>query len=371
MAKTLKILQVLRAPVGGLFRHVCDLTRELHRRGHQVGVVVDALSYDSETQNKLESIKNSAVLGIHPIAIPRLIGKEDLSAPRQIARLIDELKIDVVHGHGAKGGFHARLAAARKKDVKKIYTPHGGVLHFSKSSPQGLIFHNLERLMMSATDNVVFESHFASKSFADQITDPGAKAKVVHNGLPESEYEEIPTNAEYDFVFVGEMRDLKGVATLLEALVPVERSDGTPANLLLIGDGPHRQEFEALADRLGLKERADFIGANPAKMGFAKSNIVVVPSYKESLPYIVMEAVAAGRLVIATNVGGISEIFGPEANTLIPAQNVEQLRAKMQTYLLEPEAQAAHKAALAAHVKANFSVSKMCDAIESLYQRAN
>jgi glycosyltransferase involved in cell wall biosynthesis len=367
MSNSLKILQVLRAPVGGLFRHVCDLTRALNARGHQVGLVVDQLSFDSETEKKLSGISDAAALGIHQIPIPRLVGKDDIFAPQRIAKLINQIDIDVVHGHGAMGGFHARLGASRKPTVKTIYTPHGGVLHFAKNSAQGLIFHNLERALMRHTDKIVFESHFAAKSFAEQIADPGEKAQVVHNGLPESDFEEIIASYEYDFVFVGEMRDLKGVETLLRALAITKRADGTPANLLLIGDGPHRQEFEALATELSLTDRTDFIGANPARMGFAKAQTVVVPSYKESLPYIVMEAVAAGRSVIATNVGGIPEIFGPEAKQLIDAQNVEQLHEKMQAHLTKREAFSAHKQALYAHVRSNFTIEKMCDQIEALY----
>lgn len=368
MDKSLNILQILRAPVGGLFRHVCDLTRQLSENGHKVGLVVDKLSFDAETDNKLDAIRAHAALGIHTVPIPRLLGAGDLVAPWHIRKLAKTLNIDVLHGHGAKGGFHSRLAGIGLKATRKIYTPHGGVLHFAQRSPSGLVFHNLERLLLTMTNNIIFESQFAAQSYKSQIVDPGEKAIVVHNGLPKSEFEEIPTNNDYNFVFVGELRDLKGVETLLRALVPIKTESGLPANLLLIGDGPHRDQFEALAAELQLTERVEFIGANPAKIGFAQSTIVVVPSYKESLPYIVMEAIAAGKDVIATDVGGIGEIFGPERDHLVPAKNIEALRDAMQHRLLEKPLFDEHNKRLKTHVKSNFSLSNMTDGILATYQ---
>ena len=369
MDKSLNILQVLRAPVGGLFRHVCDLTQQLSERGHKVGLVVDELSFDAETDKKLDTIRAYVELGIHTVPIPRMLGFGDIVAPLRIRKLAITLNIDVLHGHGAKGGFHSRLAGIGLKETRKVYTPHGGVLHFAKGSASGLVFHNLERMLLKTTNNIVFESQFAAQSYKSQIVDAAEKAVVVHNGLLESEFEEIPTNSEYDFVFVGELRDLKGVETLLHALASIKTASEQPASLLIIGDGPHRDQFEALTVELGLTERVDFIGANPAKIGFAKSDIVVVPSYKESLPYIVMEAVAAGKDVIATDVGGIGEIFGPERDQLVPAKNVEALRDAMQSRLLEKPSFDEHNKRLQNHVKSAFSLTNMTDGILATYRK--
>jgi len=367
MDKSLNILQVLRAPVGGLFRHVCDLSKELSAKGHKVGLVVDATSYDAETAKKLKSIEEFVQLGIHPIAIPRLFGVSDLSAPFKVRSLIQELRIDVVHGHGAKGGFHARLAAFGLDGVKKIYTPHGGALHFSPKSGAGRVFHFLERRLFSLSDNIIFESQYASDTYSTQIGDAGNKGSVIHNGLPASEFTDIPSNNEFDFVFVGELRDLKGVEFLLRAFEQLEKPDGQKPNLLIIGDGPHRNQFEELAAELNIVDRVDFVGAQPAKNGFARSDAVIVPSLKESLPYIIMEAVAAGKSVIATDVGGIGEIFGKQKSKLIPASSTEALAKTMQNYLKTPAAQNTHKNRLYEHVKSTFSVQKMGEKICSLY----
>ncbi len=101
----MKILQILRAPVGGLFRHVSDLTKGLDAAGHEVAIVVDDLSKDSQTDEKLAAIAPHAKLGIHEMPIPRLFGAADFTTPLKIRGLVRALGIDIVHGHGAKVDF--------------------------------------------------------------------------------------------------------------------------------------------------------------------------------------------------------------------------------------------------------------------------
>jgi len=367
MDKPLRILQVLRAPVGGLFRHVCDLATYLDQSGHEVGLVVDAISYDDETVAKLERITPHLKLGIHPIAIPRLFGPKDLSAPFQIKKLLRTLEINVVHGHGAKGGFHARLAAWGNANVKKVYTPHGGVLHFSKTSPAGRIFHFLEKQLVPQSDKIIFESAYAASTYLTQIGDVGSKGVVIHNGLAKAEFAKLESSGEFEFVFVGELRDLKGVEFLLRALPDVAKSDGTPARLLLIGDGPQRAQFEQLCIDLGLSDRVTFAGAQPAQNGFKRADTVVVPSLKESLPYVVMEAIAAHKSIITTDVGGISEIFGVEKGRLLPASDASALAKAMQRYLIAEADLLKHNQQLYAHVRNEFSIEKMAGSILAIY----
>ena len=125
--KSLRVLQILRAPVGGLFRHVADLTRALAAQGHSVGIVVDSLANDAQTELLLNALEADAALGIHRFPMPRLFGRGDLSTPFAVSALARRLNIDILHGHGAKGGFYARLAGYGRNAAKVFYTPHGGV----------------------------------------------------------------------------------------------------------------------------------------------------------------------------------------------------------------------------------------------------
>lgn len=366
--RKLRILQVMRAPVGGLFRHVADLTRALAANGHDVGIVVDSLANDAQTETRLAELLPHASLGIHRFAMPRVLGGGDLVTPFGVRKLAKSLDIDVLHGHGAKGGFYARLARIGGGKAVALYTPHGGVLHFSKSSVSGRAFHSLERWLMAQTSAIIFESSYAQTTYSALIGAPTCPTQVIHNGLTPDEFIPVPPAPDAaDFVFVGELRDLKGIHVLIDALAGVKRPDGKPATLVMAGDGGARAALEAQIGQLGLTDRVALLGAQPARPTFAKGRIAVVPSLAESLPYIVLEAAAAQLPVISTRVGGIPEIFGPTAGSLIPANDAAALRAAMQSALDHPDEAQTEMRVRLAYISEHFSLAAMAGSIEALY----
>lgn len=366
----LRILQVMRAPVGGLFRHVADLTRALAARGHAVGIVADSLAGDAQTERKLAGLLEVAALGVHRLPMPRLLGPGDITTPLRIRRLARSLDVSVLHGHGAKGGFSARLAGWGQRDMARLYTPHGGALHYDPKKPSGALFMAIERGLLRVTDALIFESAHAQRLFAEKVARPDCLQTVIHNGLAPSEFDPVlPAPDAADFVFIGELRLLKGIDLLIEALAPLARPDGTPATLVMAGDGPDAALLrEHIAER-GLEARVTLAGVQPARAMFARGACVVVPSRAESLPYIVLEAAAANRPLIATRVGGIPEIFGAQSDRLVAPESVEALRAAMAAFLAAPQRFSADAEARRAFVADSFSVARMTDGIEALYRR--
>lgn len=370
-ARKLRILQVMRAPVGGLFRHVADLTRALAERGHELGLIVDSLANDAQTESKLQALLPYASLGIHRFAMPRVLGRGDLVTPLAVRRLARSLNIDVLHGHGAKGGFYARLARLGGGKAVALYTPHGGVLHFSRSSGSGRVFHLLERQLMGQTAAIIFESQYAKTTYAQLIGDPNCPTEVIYNGLQPGEFSAVASLPDAaDFVFVGELRDLKGIHVLVEALQGVTRPDGQPARLVMAGDGGARAALIGQIEALGLTERVTLLGAQPARPSFAKGRVAIVPSLAESLPYIVLEAAAAELPVLATRVGGIPEIFGPTAGSLIAPNDVAALRGAMQAALDDPGAAQREMEQRLGYISEHFTLDTMANAIEALYFKA-
>src|SRR5438477_4370786 len=133
MAESLNIVHVLRAPVGGLFRHVLDLARGQIARGHRVGLIADASTGGAQAQARLAELAPALALGLSRVAMSRQLGPRDLAARAHVATRIAEVNADVVHGHGAKGGAYARLT--KGGHAIRVYTPHGGSLHYHWSSP--------------------------------------------------------------------------------------------------------------------------------------------------------------------------------------------------------------------------------------------
>lgn len=368
-AAPLRILQCLRAPVGGLFRHVCDLTEGLAARGHYVGLICDSQSGGTLAIDRLARLAPHCAFGITRLPMHRLPGPSDITAVRRLRRLAGELDVDVIHGHGAKGGAHARLAfgAGGHKRPVTFYTPHGGALHYEAASLSGRLFLGMERALLKRSGGLIFESQYSSDVFGQKVAVPTGAARVIHNGLHEDEFTPVATAANaQDILFIGEMRVLKGVGTLLEALALLARQE-RPFRALLIGDGPDKQAFQAQAEALGLQDRVTFGPAMPAHQAFSRGRIMVVPSHAESLPYIVLEAAAAGRPLLATNVGGMAEIFGEQAYMLLPPRNPVVLADQLAAALADPPRMQEHADWLRQQVQQVFSLDGMINAIEQFY----
>jgi glycosyltransferase involved in cell wall biosynthesis len=196
------------------------------------------------------------------------------------------------------------------------------------------------------------------------------RARVVHNGVTDTEFAMVsPAPDATDLVFVGELRHLKGIDVLLDA-VAILHASGRPVSLTVVGQGSDRAALEAQADRLGLAARVRFAGARPAREAFSRGRLLVVPSRAESLPYIVLEAAAAALPVIATAVGGIAEIFGPDADALIPAGNPRVLADAIQAALASPQETADRAIRLQSRVREHFSVARMTGDVLAAYSAA-
>ncbi len=368
--RPLRILQILRAPIGGLFRHVNDLTRELASRGHEIGIVADSLTSDGLTAERLNKLSPYAKLGIHSTPMPRTVGIGDLTSPFRIRQIAKDLDVQVLHGHGAKGGLNARWARIGAKNRVALYTPHGGVLNYKVGSPVGLVFRLFEKMIVDLTDGFIFESAFAQQAFFEKIDHPRQPTPVIHNGLAPDEFEPIvPGPDAKDFVFIGEFREMKGIRYLIEAISEVRAPGGRPATMVMAGDGPDMPAVKAQIAQLGMQDRITLLGARPARPTLALGRCEVVPSLAESLPYVILEAASAARPVIATDVGGVSEIFGPTAGSLIPAADSAALRRSMQAFMDDPAAADAEMRERLDFIRHRFSLKHMADQIEQLYRQ--
>jgi glycosyltransferase involved in cell wall biosynthesis len=361
----LRILHVLRAPVGGLFRHVCDLALEQTARGHAVGVIADKTTGGENAERALSALAQKLKLGVSRIPMSRHAGLSDIAAVRYVSTHSRQLNASVVHGHGAKGGAYARLGGGK---ALRAYTPHGGSLHFSRANPIGFAYLSVEKTLLKKTDLALFESEYARAVFEQKIGAPAGHTAVVHNGVRPDEFEPVAMEAvAADVLFVGELRKLKGVDVLIEAIALL-KSQGRMLRAEIVGDGPDREAFVSLAQARGLSTQINFAGTMPARSAFAKGRLLVVPSRAESLPYIVLEGIAAGKTVIATKVGGIPEIFGPDADALLPPGNVAALASAIQDQLAAVESSPTNR--LRARVSELFTVSAMTGSVLGAYERA-
>ena len=174
-----------------------------------------------------------------------------------------------------------------------------------------------------------------------------------------------------DVLYVGELRAAKGVDTLLDALALIKARTGVAPSACLVGSGPDLAMLSARAAELGLADRVTFPGPMPVREAFPRGKMLVVPSRAESLPYVVLEAAGARMPMVATDVGGIPEIFGPFADRLGPCDDAADLARRIEaTMKAGPDALADDTADLALHVAARFSIERMTDKVLAGYRQA-
>jgi glycosyltransferase involved in cell wall biosynthesis len=365
----LRILHAVRAPVGGIFRHILDLANGQADRGHHVGIIADSMTGGERAEAALTAIAPRLKLGVHRLAIRREPVPIDVVVWAHFMRLIGKLQPDVLHGHGAKAGAFIRLKG-RSDDTIRVYTPHGGSLHYPLNTLKGAIYSRLERALMNRTDLFLFESAFARDTYQRTIGKPTGLVRCVFNGVTANEFDPIPVADDAtDIAFVGEFRHIKGADLLIEA-VALLRAGGKHVALTLAGDGEELEALKAQIARLGLSDAVRFIGHVKARTGFSKGKVLVVPSRGDSMPYVVIEAAAAGVPMVAANVGGIPEIFGEHTEALFAPNIVGAMADAIEMALDDPEAAVARAKSLRERIFLHFSQKAMVEGIMAGYRDA-
>ena len=373
LKRPLRIVHCFRSPVGGIFRHVRDLAEAQAADGHLVGLVCDSSTGGAHEERLFAESAGRFALGVRRTPMQRHIGPGDIMSAWRTFKHIKELQPDVLHGHGAKGGVYARLFGsllrASRSRVARLYSPHGGSLHYDEDTLVGKVFFLLERIMARATDHLLFVSDYERQTYFRKVGRSRAATSLVYNGLLPAEFEPVPPAAgAADFLYIGMMRDLKGPDIFIDALALAQKDAARPLTAVMVGDGDDLPRYRDQVSRLGLGSQVAFHPAMPARQAFALARIVVVPSRAEAMPYIVLEALAAGKPMIASAVGGIPEIFGPGSRALVDPDPT-QIAGKMVVALGD---EASYAAAMPARddLKSRFGADVMAANIEAAYRQA-
>jgi glycosyltransferase involved in cell wall biosynthesis len=365
----LRILHAVRAPVGGIFRHILDLANGQADRGHHVGLIADSLTGGERAEAALAELAPRLKLGVHRLPIHREPHPMDTVVLGRFMRLVRRLNPDVLHGHGAKAGAFVRMKGA-SKSIIRVYTPHGGSLHYPLNTVKGALYSRLERALKNRTDLFLFESAFARDTFQRTIGTPAGLVRCVFNGVTADEFDPIVKAADAtDIVYVGEFRHIKGADLLIDAVARL-RGDGRLVTLTLAGDGEETEALRAQIQRLGLGEAVRFIGHVKARYGFSKGSLLVVPSRGDSMPYVVIEAAAAGIPMVAANVGGIPEIFGSHTDALFAPNIVAAMADAIEIALEDPAAALQRAKSLRERIFLHFSQKAMVEGVLAGYRDA-
>jgi glycosyltransferase involved in cell wall biosynthesis len=361
-----RILQLItRADWGGAQRHVFDLSTRLDPARFEVavacspdGVLVDRLRERGITVIPMPAFQREISFG------------QDFRALDAVCRVIESVKADLVHCHSSKAGFLGRLAA-RKTGVPAVFTAHGFAFGGQAASlPVRAVYLAAEWWAGRAwSDRIITVSEADRQLALTWRIAPPQRIVTVHNGIDPTRYAAIPdpqpTGRPPVVGVITRMVAGKGLEDLLAAC---ERllSRGE-YRFVLAGDGPLKPVLEQRARQRGIAQHIDFPGFVDPKVAMQEIDVFVLPSYKEGLPYNVLEAMAAGRPVVATAVGGLPEIITDGVNgRLVKVGDVTALAEAIEETARPPRLSELAAAARRT-VQERFHVSQMTARIAQLY----
>jgi sugar transferase (PEP-CTERM/EpsH1 system associated) len=364
--KKIKVVYLVEdLKLGGLERLIEDICLNLNHERYAISVwCFNALGMIGE--RLVQQGVDVRVLHLkscyHPLAILRL------------RRLLKTHAPDIIHTHTYFGNTLGRLAGILAGVPVKIVHVHGIYSHYRW--PHYL----MERSLSLFTQQIVCCSK-AVRQFAltsEKIS--SRKVKTIYNGIQIERFD-VPINRfairealglkekEKVIITVGSLRWVKGYKYFLESMVEVNKKK-QDARCLIVGEGLLRRDLEEKVRCLGLDGCVQFLGLRtdiPELLGCA--DIFVLSSLVEGLPLAVIEACAAGLPVIATDVGGVSEIIeNGVTGILVPSKDIQALQQAIVTLLDDPEQARLMGEAGKRMARQKFSLEIMMRNIENLYQ---
>lgn len=358
----MNILHAVRVSTNDRLRRVLTLMEGQVARGHRVGLVAEASGFEDAVEI-LQKFETKLLLGLNWVPVGRYGVLRDVATWRSVLSRVRKLDLDVVHGHGTKGGAYARLIRGRR--AVRAYTPYrgGGRL-------DGAISAQLERLLLRRTELFLFQSAWLRDAFRSTVGKGVSIERIVHEGVADSDFRPIELAPDAtDLIFSGALRRTAGVHILIEA-IRLLAADGRPVPVTMAGEGPERTALRTQASRCGLGHLVRFIGGMSARQACAHGRVLIAPSLSEPFPEGLLEAAAAGMPIVTTNVGGISEIFGSERGRLIPPGDAPGLARAIAASLSDLPAAAAAARIVQAQVRARFTADAMVEQVLKGYADA-
>ena len=359
-----RVLLVSQPTDGGVFRHVCDLAAGLPAHGFDVALAAPPLSGPAPA---------ATVVALPLVRAPSPV--EDARAVAGLARAVRALRPDIVHAHSSKAGAVARLTRFVAPRTPVVYTPHGYAhAGYFESRAQRRAYALAERALTPLASRIVCvcdaERRLALKLGA------GHRARLVYNGIDLPA--ETPVHPEVAalrargpiIATVTLLRPGKGLDTLLDAM-PAVLAAHPGAQLVIAGGGVDRARVEERARARGVAKAVHFLGFVPETTGVVRAaDVFVSSSWAESFPYVVLEAMALGRPIVATRVGGIPEaIQDGDSGVLVAPRDAGALARAIGGLMSDPAAADAMGARARSRVTARFTRERMLEDLAGVFSQ--
>lgn len=317
------------------------------------GLSVESAMGAEERKAVGHSLSRAERAGVRISTVPDLVRDirpvKDWRAFWALLNIFRRERPHIVHTHTSKAGFLGRWAARLSKVPLIVHTPHGHVFWGYFNRPTSLFYALLERWTARITDRIVVLTEQEKKDHLSFCIAPEDKFEVVHSGVGLDNFRSVcrdPAQTRKDLGIpscaavigtVGRLTPIKGHRFLIEAArgVLAEHPDTV---FLLVGDGESAEALRSLATRLGVSGNIRFLGWRPDVAEIISAvDIFVFPSLNEGMGRAVVEAMALGKPVVASRVGGIVDIVRDGENGLmVPPADSDELAAAIKSLLSDP-----------------------------------
>ena len=322
---------VTRMNIGGPSLHVAILSNQLDSKRFSTCLMVGQT--ETGEGSRLPWVENGPARIVKIRSLGRRLNPwKDLCAFFQILQALRQEQPAVIHTHMAKAGtlgrlagiIHNRFGPGRKPGRRAVlvHTFHGHVLEGYFSRGVSRIFASVERWMEKRTDCLIAVSETIRDSLMARGIGSAEQWRVIRLGVDFSELKKLPdpnSSSPLRCGLVGRLVPIKNPELFLQALEILSRTDpGQPVQGRIIGDGPLRQDLEERARQKGLSKTVSFLGwQKDAQSCYGDLDVVCVTSWNEGTPLSLIEAMAAGRTVVSTAVGGVTDLLGPQEGSQI------------------------------------------------------
>jgi glycosyltransferase involved in cell wall biosynthesis len=359
------VLLINELGLGGTEAQLALLARELHARSIDTHVLLMNGGGPHVAPLRRAGIAVHE-LGFVPVSWePSALGR-NLRAYIRLVRRLRRLQPQVLHAF-LYLSYVLGTPAARLAGVPVVVAGRRSQSYFKRG--RRWVF-ALERAVTRVTDHVVANAAAVAEDARTIERVPAGKLSVIYNGLLSSAFDTVePENIDTSLpvvVCVANLKAVKGHRFLIDAAAALSRR-GRPCTLVFVGDGPERRSLEAQANALGVDIR--FLGyVTDARPLLARADVVVLSSLSEGLSNAVMEAMAAGRPIVATAVGGTPELLDGRG-LLVPPRASAALADAVMSLLDDPAAAASLGAAARAWARENLDVTVMAEEHINLYRQ--
>lgn len=383
MSAKIKVIHIItRLDKGGSAENTFLTLKGLDKSRYEVSLIAGPV--DDPSQDRKDQIEES---GVRYIQVPQLRRSihlfYDFKALLRIFRLLRREKPDIVHTHTSKAGLLGRLAAKLARVPSIIHTPHGHVFFGYFGALKTKMFILFEKLASRITDRIIALTPREKADYLSYKVTGEDRLVVIPSGIELHKYQPAPREERFKLRIelgipehsvvagtAGRLVPVKGPALLLQAFKQVI-SEHPDTCLVFAGDGPLRKSLEKNAVDMGLAKKIVFTGwRDDMARILSVFDIFCLPSLNEGMGRVLVEAMALGKPVVASEVGGIPDLISPGKNGfLVPPRNPGEL-ARQIIFLIENREEREKMGRVGKEMVPAFSDEIMVKKISGLYEKA-